>query len=118
MSYNPIEIKVLRPLKDYVLVTNMNFQERFTTSGIVLLADDGKSTGIRPRWAQVYAVGPEQQDIKPGQWVCIAHGRWTRGVKIKDSSGEHVIRRIDNNDILLVSDDPVVDDNISYAISA
>lgn len=118
MSYSPIEITALHPLHDYVIVADMNFQERFTSGGIVILGDDGKTAGIRPRWAQVYAVGPEQKDIKPGQWVCVAHGRWTRGVKIKDSTGEHTIRRVDTNDILLVSDEIVVDDTFSTAIQA
>ncbi|MCX7594196.1 MAG: hypothetical protein N2235_10610 [Fischerella sp.] len=116
MSYQPIEIKSLQPLKDFVIVADMNFQERFTFGGILLPGDDGKSAGIRPRWARVYAVGPEQKDVKVGQFVCVAHGRWTRGVKIKDHTGVHVIRRVDTNDILLVSDEPVTDDTLSSAL--
>ena len=34
----------------------------------------------------------------------IAHGRWTRGLKIEDEAGELTLRKIDPNDILLVSD--------------
>jgi hypothetical protein len=94
----------------------MNFKERKLSSGIYLLNDDGRGAGIRPRWARVYATGPEQQDIRVGQWILVAHGRWTRGVKIEDTSGEVVIRRIDPNDILLVSDnEPVGDDTLSDA---
>ena len=47
----------LQPLNDSVIVTEMGFTERFTQGGIVLLNDNGKGTGIRPRWGQVYAVG-------------------------------------------------------------
>ena len=75
-----------------------------------------RTAGIRPRWSQVYAVGPKQADIQVGQWILVTHGRWTRGVKIEDEVGEKTIRRIDTNDILMVSDDEPVDDNISTAI--
>ena len=114
----PIKIKRLKPIKDYILVTDMNFRERITTGGIVLLSDNGKSDGIRPRWCQVYAIGPNQTEVKVGEWVCVAHGRWTRGSQIEDETGVHTVRRIDNNDILLVSDEPPPgDDTMSNAIS-
>jgi hypothetical protein len=55
----------------------------------------------------VYAVGKDQKDVQVGQWICVAHGRWTRGVDIEDGQTEHkrTIRKIDPKDILLVSDD-------------
>lgn len=116
MSFDPISINKIQALHDSVIVSDMNFQERFLNSGIVLLADDLKSSGIRPRWAQVYAIGPEQKFVKVGDWVCVAHGRWTRGVQIEDGNGVHTIRKIDPNDILLVSEDqPASDDTISDA---
>ena len=94
----------------------MNFKERKLSSGIYLLNDDGRGAGIRPRWARVYATGPEQSDITVGQWILVAHGRWTRGVTIEDQSGEVTIRRIDPDDILLVSDtEPSGDDTVSEA---
>ncbi len=111
------EIKNLRALHDHVIVTDMGFDERITTGGTVLRKDDGKSQGIRPRWGQVYAIGPDQTDIAVGQWICVAHGRWTRGVVIRDHEGEKTIRRIDHDDILLVSDDkPAADDTMSTAV--
>ena len=115
----PIKINELRTIKDYVLVSDMNFKERKTSSGLYLLNDDGRNAGIRPRWAQVYAVGEDQQDVQVGQWVLVAHGRWTRGVGIEDQDGERVIRRIDHNDILLVSDnEPLGDDCLLYTSDA
>jgi hypothetical protein len=114
--FKPIQVDNLRTLKDHVLVADMNFKERKLSSGIYLLNDDGRGAGIRPRWARVYATGPEQSDITVGQWILVAHGRWTRGVTIEDQSGEVTIRRIDPNDILLVSDtDPGGDDTVSEA---
>lgn len=107
-----------RPLNDWVIASDMNFEGRTLSSGIVLLNDNGKSDGIRPRWGRVYAVGPDQTEVREGQWICVAHGRWTRGVNIEDETGKHVIRRIDHKDILLVSDDePAADDTISEAVS-
>ena len=47
--FDPIKIKALLPLKDFVLVTDMNFKERVTSTGIVIPSDNGKTHGIRPR---------------------------------------------------------------------
>ena len=50
--------------------------------------DDSKITagerGIRARWAEVYAVGPENDDVKVGDWVLMDHGRWTEEYKLED----------------------------------
>jgi co-chaperonin GroES (HSP10) len=112
-NVNAIEIKEFLPLKDSVVVHQMQFGERVSLEGIILPNDDMKSAGIRPRWAKIYAVGPEQTELTVGQWIYIAHGRWTRGVRIEDTDGEHIVRKVDNNDILLVSDDQVSDYNFS-----
>ncbi len=112
-AFSAHKITKLIPLRDSVIVTDMKFDERISNGGIILPNDDMKSSGIRPRWAKVYAVGPEQKDIKIGQYILIAHGRWTRGVKIEDREGEKVIRKVDNNDILLVSNKPVNDHTMS-----
>ena len=106
----------LQALNDSVIVGDMVFDERITTGGIVLLNDNGKSLGIRPRWGRVYAVGPEQQDVKVGEWVCIAHGRWTRGIDIEDESGKQTLRRVDPKDILIQSDEQPNDETFSTAI--
>jgi len=106
----------IKPLNDSVIVSEMVFDERISTGGIVLLNDNGKSTGIRPRWGQVYAVGPEQQDVQVGDWVCVAHGRWTRGIDIEDEFGKVTLRRVDPKDILLQSDQQPQDETFSSAI--
>jgi hypothetical protein len=116
LAFEPHKINNLKALRDWVVVNDMKFDERITTSGIVLLNDNGKGTGIRPRWGRVYAVGPNQTDVKAGQWVCVAHGRWTRGVKVDDGSGEKTLRKIDPKDILLVSDEQPSDDTMSDAL--
>ena len=106
----------IHPLNDSVIVADMIFDERFTNSGIVLLNDNGKSSGIRPRWGQVYAVGPEQHEVTVGQWVCVAHGRWTRGIEVEDETGKQTLRRVDPKDIMLVSDEQPQDETFSGAI--
>ena len=111
-----LQRRQLRPLKDSVIVSDMIFDVRISTGGIIIPNDNGKSTGIRPRWGQVYAVGPDQQDVSPGQWVCVEHGRWTRGIDIEDDSGKITVRRVDPKDIMMVSDQQPDDDTFSTAI--
>ena len=41
-----------RALRDDVIVEDMEFGERKLSSGIIMLSDDGKGYGIRPRWAK------------------------------------------------------------------
>jgi co-chaperonin GroES (HSP10) len=113
INLNTVQIKKIKPLHDYVIVNDMNFDSRITSGGIYIHKDDSKLSGIRPRWAQVYAIGDEQKDVQVGQWVCVAHGRWTRGVQIDDGNGVKMIRRVDCNDILLVSDERPSDDTVA-----
>jgi co-chaperonin GroES (HSP10) len=100
-----------RPINRHIIVSDMHFDERITHSGIIIPNDDMKSQGIRPRWAQVYAIGPDfdGDDLQVGNWICIAHGRWTRGIEVEDEEGPKTLRRVDENDILLISDEPVDD---------
>ena len=115
-AYEAKQIKSIRPLHDHVLVTDMNFKERVTSSGIIIHSTDGKLEGIHARWGYVYAVGKDQIDVKPGQYILIKHGRWTRGTLIEDQTSEKTLRRIDHNDILLVSDTPMADETISNGL--
>ena len=95
----------IKPLKKRGLVSDMNFGETKTKGGIILTDDDGSEGGIHPRWGKVYAIGDQQEDVKVGEWVMVSHGRWSRGFKIKKKGVELEVRMIDENDILLVSDD-------------
>ena len=94
----------LIPIRDNVLVTDMEFGER-KIGMFVLPSDDGKSEGVRHRWARVWAVGPEQKDIKVGEWVLLEHGRWTRGITVEENGEDIIVRRADNKAILLISDE-------------
>jgi co-chaperonin GroES (HSP10) len=115
-SAHRIDRSQLKPLRNAVIVSEMNFDERLSTGGIVLVKDNGKSSGIRPRWGRVYAVGPEQHDIKVGTWICVEHGRWTRGIDIEDEHGKQTLRRVDPKDIMMESDEMPQDVTFSDAI--
>ena len=95
----------LRPLRNTVLVSDMGFEEQTTASGIVIQSDDGKSYGVKPRWARVWAIGPEQVEVKLGEWIYIEHGRWTRGIKVEENGEDIVIRRVDTDAILLQAEE-------------
>ncbi len=115
-SAHRIDREQLKPLRDAVIVSDMNFDERLSTGGIVLVKDNGKSSGIRPRWGRVYAVGPEQHSVKVGTWICVEHGRWTRGLEIEDENGKQTLRRVDPKDIMMESDEEPQDVTFSDAI--
>ena len=119
LAFQPHQLRQsqIHPLANSVIVSEMIFDQRITSSGIILPNDNGTGSGIRPRWGQVYAVGPEQTDVTVGQWICVAHGRWTRGIDIEDESGKKTLRRIDPNDILMVSDELPQDDTMSDAVN-
>ena len=95
----------ITPLKKRVLVSHMQFGETKTKGGIILMDDDGTQSGIHPRWAKVYSVGKDQDDVTVGQWIMVAHGRWSRAFKVKKDGSELEVRMVDENDILLISDE-------------
>jgi co-chaperonin GroES (HSP10) len=99
----------IQPLRDNIIVEEMKFGMQTTSKGLIVLNDDGANHGIKPRWGKVYAIGPDQTDIRVGQYILVEHGRWSRGVELVDpvTGEEKTIRLVDNNNILLVSDEPV-----------
>ena len=101
----PIKITSIRALHDDVLICDMDMGEIVTAGGIVIRSDDGKVHGVKPRWGRVYCVGPEQTDIKVGQWILIEHGRWTRKMRIDDGESEKEIQKVEVKSVLLVSDE-------------
>lgn len=101
-------------IHDNVLITDMNFAEQVTAGGIIVGSDNGKTEGIKPRWGKVYEVGPDQTDVKVGDWILIEHGRWTRGFEIEDATGEVItVRRVETKAIIATSDHLPKDINLS-----
>jgi co-chaperonin GroES (HSP10) len=103
----------LDTIHDNVLVSDMNFDEQISAGGIIVGSDNGKTEGIKPRWAKVYKIGPEQTDVTIGDWILIEHGRWTRGVEVEDDHGKTLtIRRVETKAIIAVSDHLPTDVNL------
>ena len=90
------------PLGNNVVVTDFKKGER-SVGGIIFADDNGKSHGIRPRWAKVAFVKEGFTDIKVGEWVYIKHGRWSRPIHKDDDGKQYYCAEIDS--ILLVSEE-------------
>jgi co-chaperonin GroES (HSP10) len=108
----------IKPLNDNILVADMNFEEMKTASGIIIQSDDGKAHGVKPRWCRVWAVGPDQQEVKVGEWILVEHGRWTRGVTVQEDGKEFVIRRVENISVMLRADERPADIHIGEEIGS
>ena len=92
----------VRPIRNRVIVSGMEFGEQTTAGGIIISSDDGKDRGIKPRWGLVEAKGSENKDpYDIGDWILIEHGRWTRGfeVEIEDGTVE-TMRTVEAESIL------------------
>lgn len=100
----------ITPLRTNVIVSNMNFDMERTKSGIFVTSDNGKTSGIHPRWGRVWAVGPDQKDVKVGDWILVEHGRWTRTIEVEKEDGSTIeVRMVETKAIMIVSDEPPSD---------
>lgn len=96
----------LTPIKDNVIVSDMYFGEQKTQSGLIITSDDGDVRGIYPRWARVYAKGPDNKDpYQIGDWILIEHGRWTRAFKMRDGTELSEVRMVETKSILVYTDE-------------
>jgi co-chaperonin GroES (HSP10) len=117
MSIYDVKHIKIKAIKDWVYVSDMDFGEMVTDSGIVIQSDNAKAHGVKPRWGKVYKVGPEQKDVHEGQWILIDHGRWTRVMHINDGTGELKIHRVDASGIIATSDEKPKDFYIGEEVS-
>jgi hypothetical protein len=94
------------PLRNMIIASDMEFGDEVLKSGILIPSDNRKSRGIRPRWCKVYAVGPEQKDIKISQWICVEHGRWGRTIELDVGADAPLeLRVIDPDAVMLISNE-------------
>jgi len=95
----------IRPIHGDVLGAHMHFGDQVTKGGIIIGNDDGKTRGIYPRWCQVYAKGPENNDeYEVGDWILVSHGRWSRSIILEQEDGTEIeVRKIDTEEILCMS---------------
>ena len=97
-------------IRDNVIVTDMEFGEQRTKSGLIIRSDDGTAHGVKPRWGRVWAVGPAQKDVRVGDWILVAHGRWTRGIEFQEENSSSItIRRVETDAILMTCDEKPTD---------
>lgn len=95
----------IRPLRDKVLVCDMEHGDQKLASGLIIPDDNGKERGIRPRKSIVYAVGEEVDYVKVGDQILVSHGRWTRGVQVTQPDGTlKVVRMVESDAIMGVYD--------------
>jgi hypothetical protein len=100
-----IQADSFKPLKKNVFVTDLDRGPRLTAKGIIIPDDNMKESGIRPRWGRVYAVGPDINDLQPGEWVFVEHGRWTTGIDLALPTGTIRVWKIDYPDAVLLASD-------------
>jgi co-chaperonin GroES (HSP10) len=100
-----IKANSFRPLRDNVFVVALDSGINKSRGGIILLDDDMTLQGVKDRWAQVYATGPDVEDIKVGNWVLIKHGRWTPGIDIEIAGKDERIWRVDYPESVLIATD-------------
>lgn len=107
------------PLRDNVLVADMDFDVQKTASGIIIPNDNGKSSGVKPRWGRVWAIGPDQQDVKIGEWICVEHGRWTRTIEFENDDGSITeVRMVENKAIMISADEKPSDVDVRIGVGA
>tara|TARA_B100000287_G_scaffold399743_1_gene418334 strand:- start:19 stop:351 length:333 start_codon:yes stop_codon:yes gene_type:complete len=96
-------MKNVRAIKHSVLGFFVNPPgEGRTKGGLITLDDDGKSTGIKTRFFEVHDVGNDNvvtHDVKKGDIVAVAHGRWSRGFDIDHPEGKKLYS-LDPKDIM------------------
>lgn len=91
---------MLEAYPNKLLVRNLDRGVETSTGGIIMGDPTGQSAGVKARWAQVWQAGDGiDKDIKPGHWILIQHGRWTRAI---DWEGEHLYMA-DPQSVLAVS---------------
>lgn len=107
-----------KPLPGKVFVEKMKKGER-TVGGIVLINDDGKTEGIRPRWGRVYAIGDDVGGIEVGDWVLVQHGRWSRKITLQNDEGKNFdIWQVEHpKSTLCVSDEEPNDEYINWSLN-
>ena len=102
----------IKPIKDKVIVTHLQHGIQKSRGGVILLDDTTTAAGeraIKPRWAKVHAVGPEQKDVTVGDWILLEHGRWSTGQDLTIDDETTRIWLADHAAILEVSDELPVD---------
>ena len=97
----------IRPLKGKITVQILEDprKEQVTKAGVILLADNATEAGMKPRWFKAIAVHPEEEDVKEGDYVLVAHGRWSREYIYDDKDETQYIMVCESESLLGISDE-------------
>ena len=108
--------QMIRPLRERVLAELLGLDQRVTASGIIIQSENGKDRGVRPRWAKVHLVGEGIDWVQPGQYVLVAHGRWSRQFECEHNGQKLKLVHLDNKECLIVTDEETMDDFVGVGI--
>lgn len=97
-------MKIIRPLRERVLAELKGLGGRYTAGGLFIPDENRKDSGIRARWARVYYVGEGQTDVKVGDYVLMAHGRWSREFEVEHEGQQIKMVMLDTKEMLAVYD--------------
>lgn len=98
-----ITATAFRPIKENVFVTDLDSGPHQTAGGIIIPDDNATVSGIHPRWARVWAIGPKVTGLEVGEWVYIEHGRWTLSIDLSLPDGVVRIWKVDWPDAVLLA---------------
>ena len=79
-------------------------KESVTKAGVILLADNKTESGMKPRWFKALAVHPEEKDVKEGDYMLVAHGRWSREYVYDDEDETQYIMVVESKSVMGVQD--------------
>ncbi len=108
---NRIVADGFRPIRNNVFVTDLDSGPHQTQGGIIIPDDNLSARGIHPRWARVWSIGPDVEDIQVGEWLFVEHARWTNAIDFEFPAGTVRVWRIDWPEAVLLAStiDPRLD---------
>lgn len=93
--------KTLTPIRDKVIGKSADdYGLKKTAGGLLINEKDGAAGSIRPRWFEVTHVGPENKLVEVGDFVLVAHGRWSRSFTINTDDDTKYFH-LDSDEILI-----------------
>lgn len=112
-----IQADAVRPIRDNVLVTDLDHGPHRTRGGLIIPDDNMTERGIHDRWCRVWAVGPEVRDVAVGEWVLVKHGRWTPGIELRVAGEDLTVWRVEWPEAVLLAADSDPRDALPTAIA-
>lgn len=98
-------MKKLIPINDKVIGKSVDdYGIKTTAGGLIINEKDGATESIRPRWFEITHVGPNNKDVSTGDFVLVAHGRWSRAFTINVDDDTKYFH-LDSDEILIKSDE-------------